>query len=273
MYAIKEDNPIVRKPLDISAFFSRKRRRKRKPAFAILRLDPRAALFSTRVKDFLSENQCKIRFFMTWISSVGSFGDRELFAVQSLFNSHPNGCLIIVSNSMDSRRGMAVLRPFLEKGFHVAAISPDFHYLFQHTAAEAWFDRLWRGNVRPGEVSLGQNLSNLLRLALLYKFGGVYIDTDVIVLKSLGQLRNAIGAQTIDLETGKWSRLNNAVMVFDKGHPLVLKFIDEFALTFNGNKWGYNGALLGFKGCFKDEGRAQSLVRLLCPASHGVLPG
>ncbi|XP_052182879.1 uncharacterized protein At4g19900 [Diospyros lotus] len=244
MYAIREDNPIVRKPLDISAFFSRKRRRKRKPAFAILRSDPRAALFSTRVKDFLSENRCKIRFFMTWISSVGSFGDRELFAVQSLFNSHPNGCLIIVSNSMDSRRGMAVLRPFLEKGFHVAAISPDFNYLFQHTAAEAWFDRLWRGNVRPGEVSLGQNLSNLLRLALLYKFGGVYIDTDVIVLKSLGQLRNAIGAQTIDLETGKWSRLNNAVMVFDKGHPLVLKFIDEFALTFNGNKWGYNGPYL-----------------------------
>ncbi|ERN10553.1 hypothetical protein AMTR_s00028p00024770, partial [Amborella trichopoda] len=39
-------------------------------------------------------------------------------------------------------------------------------------------------------------------------------DFDVIVMKSFADLRSAIAAQTIDLETGKWSRLNNAVMAF-----------------------------------------------------------
>ncbi|KAG6691061.1 hypothetical protein I3843_10G046800 [Carya illinoinensis] len=51
-------------------------------------------------------------------------------------------------------------------------------------------------------------------------------------------------AQTIDHETGNWSRLNNAVLIFDKNHPLLYKFIEEFALTFDGNKWGHNGPYL-----------------------------
>lgn len=181
---------------------------------------------------------------MTWISSLESFGDRELFTLESLFNSHPDGCLVIVSSSLDSNRGSEVLRPFRDKGHKVIAISPNFGYLLRDTPAQLWFQRLKRGNLDPGEVALGQNLSNLLRLVLLYKFGGVYIDTDVIVLKSLSQLRNAIGAQTLDLETGNWSRLNNAVLVFDKSHPLLFKFIEEFALTFDGNKWGHNGPYL-----------------------------
>ncbi|KAL2253218.1 lactosylceramide 4-alpha-galactosyltransferase [Sesamum indicum] len=204
--------------------------------------------FEDRVMEFFNPNSsdwsCKFRFFMTWISSAESFGDRELFAMNSLFKVHPRGCLIVASNSLDSRSGMQILRPFLEKGLKVTAISPDFNYLFKNTPAQAWYNQLMQGNVNPGEVPLGQNLSNLLRLGLLYRFGGIYLDTDIIVLKSFGGLKNAIGAQTVDLDTGKWSRLNNAVMIFDEGHPLLYKFIQEFALTFDGNKWGHNGPYL-----------------------------
>ncbi|KAK4421244.1 Lactosylceramide 4-alpha-galactosyltransferase [Sesamum alatum] len=200
--------------------------------------------FEVRVMEFFNPSSCKFRFFMTWISSVESFGERELFAMSSLFKAHPNGCLIVASNSLDSTTGMQILRPFLEKGLKVTAISPDFNYLFKNTPAEAWYNQLMLGNLNPGEVPLGQNLSNLLRLGLLYRFGGIYLDTDIIILKSFEGLKNAIGAQTIDLDTGKWSRLNNAVMIFDQGHPLLYKFIQEFALTFDGNKWGHNGPYL-----------------------------
>ncbi|KAL2467246.1 alpha 1 [Abeliophyllum distichum] len=219
-------------------------RKKHRRAFKILDSEYKAKQFSVRVKDFLLNSSCGYRFFMTWISSVESFGGRELFSIESLFKSHPNGCLIIVSNSMDSRNGMHILRPFLAKGFKVTAVSPDFNYLFKNTAAESWFNQLMKGNVNPGEIPLGQNLSNLLRLGLLYRFGGIYLDTDVIILKNFGKLRNVIGAQTIDFQTGNWSRLNNAVMVFDEGHVLVYKFIEEFAQTFDGSKWGHNGPYL-----------------------------
>ncbi|XP_059292168.1 uncharacterized protein At4g19900 [Lycium ferocissimum] len=263
IYAVKEETPLVKpnnhftissKNPNLVGFtynsvvYHPRRRRKKKSLVKVYHSGVRINEFSMRMKEFFgnksSNSSCKFRFFMTWISSIESFGEREQFAVESLFKAHPNGCLIIMSTSMDSPKGMQILKPFLEKGLRVTAISPDYYYLFKNTIAQAWIDSLMKGNVDPGEVSLGQNLSNLLRLGLLYKFGGIYLDTDVIVLKSFRKLRNVIGAQTIDVETRNWSRLNNAVMIFDKGHPLLYKFIEEFALTFDGNKWGHNGPYL-----------------------------
>lgn len=209
--------------------------------------------FGARVREFFHGSsssssvslvpRCEYRVFMTWISKLESFGQRELFTVESVFKSHPNACLLIISNSLDSESGARLLRPFVEKGFRVTAISPDFTYIFKKTPGEMWLRQLRNGDVNPGEVPIGQNLSNLLRLGLLYRFGGIYLDTDIIVMKSFAGLRNVIGAQTID-ETGNWSRLNNAVMVFEKKHPLLFKFIEEFALTFDGSKWGHNGPYL-----------------------------
>lgn len=255
--AIKEENPVLKSEKELPLLHKSRNlvslsdnsletvsRTQKGKVIKILNSKKNPKRFSGQVKKFFGERSCKFRFFMTWISSVDSFSDRELFVVEALFKSHPNGCLIIVSNSLDSVRGKYILRPFVDKGFWVTAISPDFTYLFENTVAESWINRLRRGNVNPGEISLGQNLSNLLRLGLLYKFGGIYIDTDVVVLKSFKKLRNVIGAQTIDAVTRNWSRLNNAVMIFDKGHPLLHKFIEEFALTFDGNKWGHNGPYL-----------------------------
>lgn len=199
--------------------------------------------------------------------SLKSFGDREVLAMESLFKAHPDGCLVIVSNSMKSRTGSEILRLFLDKGFRVMAIEPDYDYIFKDTHAEAWFDRLKKGNVDPGEVSLGQNLSNLLRLAVLYKFGGIYLDTDVIVLKRFSKLKNVIGAQTIDLETGNWSRLNNAVLIFNKHHPLLYKFIEEFDLTFDGNKWGHNGPYLVSRVVSRVSGRPEFNFTVLPPSA------
>ncbi|KAL7602785.1 hypothetical protein Lser_V15G16474 [Lactuca serriola] len=204
--------------------------------------------FPARVKEFFMKKNdggsCKVRFFMTWIAPVNAFNERTFHSIESIFKTNPNGCLLIVSNSLDSIKGNRILKPFSEKGFRVTAISPDFDYLFKSTMAESWFSKLIRGHVHSGDVPLGQNISNLLRLCLLYKYGGVYLDTDVIVMKSFSKLKNSIGAQTVDQNSKNWSRLNNAVMVFDKMHPLLYKFIEEFALTFNGNKWGHNGPYL-----------------------------
>ncbi|MFS7977671.1 putative glycosyltransferase, DXD sugar-binding, nucleotide-diphospho-sugar transferase [Helianthus anomalus] len=94
--------------------------------------------------------------------------------------------------------------------------------------------KLTKGDLDVGYMPFGQNLSNLLQLCLLYKLGGVYMDTDVMMLKSFSKLNKSIGTQTSDLGSKNWSRLNNAVMVFDKIYLLVYKFIEEFALNFNG---------------------------------------
>lgn len=212
------------------------------PEFKILHSNGLTRKFASRAQEFFNED-CEVRFFMTWISPVRAFGYRELLALESVFKAHPFGCVMILSASMDSRQGSQLLKPLVDSGYRVAAVSPDLSFLFKGTPAESWFNELKKGNVDPGEISLAQNLSNLLRLAVLYKYGGVYLDTDVIVLKKFSAIRNTIGAQAAD-ENGNWNRLNNAVLVFDQKHPLIYNFIREFALTFDGNKWGHNGPYL-----------------------------
>lgn len=245
------------------------RRWSRKALRRFLRPSERSKLFAARADEFFrhGNSSCERRFFMTWISPLKSFGERELFAIESLFKFHPHACLLILSNTMDTPLGTALLAPFLVRGLRVSAISPDYAFLFKDTPAELWLKRLLAGGVDPGEVPLGQNLSNLLRHAALYKFGGVYLDADVIVLRSFSPLRNAIGAQAADPSTGNWSRLNNAVMVFDKGHPLLFKFIQEFSLTFDGNKWGHNGPYLVSRVAARVAGRPGFHFTVLPPAA------
>ncbi|CAN0879787.1 Lactosylceramide 4-alpha-galactosyltransferase [Linum grandiflorum] len=224
--------------------------RKNLQNFQILKSDNLTSRFQNRIREFVDRGGCgggdgdRLLFFMTWISPAGSFGAREFLAVESLFKSNPDGCLVILSRSLDSGKGRRILRPLLDRGFRATAMSPDLDHLFRGTPAESWFEDLKRGEKDPGEIPLAQNLSNLIRLAVLYKYGGVYLDTDVIVLKSFRGLRNSIGAQSSDVVTNKWTRLNNAVLVFDRDHPLLYEFMAEFAATFDGSRWGHNGPYL-----------------------------
>lgn len=213
------------------------------PNFNIFKSTRLSRQFDERIREFFGHDRCRSQFFMTWISPARAFSGREFLSLETLFKSNPNGCLVILSRSMDSALGYEILKPLLGFGFRVTAVTPDLSFLFKNTPAESWFDEFKRGKTDPGEVSLAQNLSNLIRLAVLYKYGGVYLDTDFIILKDLSGLRNSIGAQSVDA-FGNWTRLNNAVLVFDKNHTLLYKFMEEFTSTFDGNKWGHNGPYL-----------------------------
>ncbi|XWS67213.1 hypothetical protein CRYUN_Cryun05aG0268600 [Craigia yunnanensis] len=178
---------------------------------------------------------------MIWLSPGQSFGPREFSAVDSLFNASPKGCLMILSPSLDSRQGYRILKPLINDLFKVLALTPDLPFLVKNTPAESWLDEMKNGNKDPGNISLSYNLSNLIRLAILYKYGGVYLDVDFIILKDFTALRNAIGAQSIHRITRKWTRINGAAMIFNDDHPLLHDFLEEFAITFDGSKWGHNG--------------------------------
>ncbi|RZC84388.1 hypothetical protein C5167_047175 [Papaver somniferum] len=216
---------------------------KKYPNIEMLKSTELTKQFRNRAQNFFDRG-CEVRFFMTWISPATSFGKKEFLALQSVFKYNPNGCLMILSRSMDSDEGKKILSPLTARGFKVTALTPDLKFLFKNTPAKAWFDDMKKGLKNPGQIPFAQNLSNLLRLVTLYKYGGVYLDTDFIVLKSFSGLRNSIGAQSVDIQTKQWNRLNNAVLVFDKNHPLLYKFIENFCRNFDGSRWGFNGPYL-----------------------------
>ncbi|KAH1090028.1 hypothetical protein J1N35_017285 [Gossypium stocksii] len=239
--------------------------RRKLPENEIFRSDELTEKFHGRVQEFFN-HKCEVQFFMTWISTAESFGTREILAVESVFKAHPHGCLMILSRTLDSAQGHMILKPLLDRGFKVQAVTPDLPFLLKNTPAEAWFNDIKSGEKDPGGIPLAQNLSNLMRLAALYKYGGVYLDTDFIVLKSFKGLKNTIGAQSINWAKN-WTRLNNAVLVFDMNHPLLYKFIEEFALTFDGNKWGHNGPYMVSRVVHRVEGRPGYNFTILPPVA------
>lgn len=217
--------------------------RRKLPELEIFHSNNLTQRFHGRVLQFPNHG-CTIQFYMVWLSPASSFGNRELLAVDSLFKTNPKACLMIISRTMDSKHGYRILKPFLDRWFRVLAISPDLPFLVKNTPAENWLEAMASGTRDPGYIPMSQNLCNLIRLAMLYKYGGVYVDTDFIILKDFSELRNSVGAQSVDCESRNWTRLNGAVMIFDINHPLLVDFIEEFASTFNGNKWGHNGPFL-----------------------------
>ncbi|OMO85125.1 hypothetical protein CCACVL1_10418 [Corchorus capsularis] len=238
--------------------------RRKLPEFEMFMSDELTEKFHGRVLEFFNQN-CEVQFFMTWISAAESFGKREILALESVFKSHPDGCLVILSRTLDSVNGYRILKPFLDRKLKVQAITPDLPFLVKNTPAESWFEDMKDGNKDPGGIPLAQNLSNLMRLVVLYKYGGIYLDTDFIVLKSFKSLKNTIGAQSIDVVSKNWTRLNNAVLIFDMNHPLLFKFIEEFALTFDGNKWGHNGPYMVSRVVYRIEGRPGYNFTILPP--------
>jgi Glycosyltransferase sugar-binding region containing DXD motif/Alpha 1,4-glycosyltransferase conserved region len=80
-----------------------------------------------------------------------------------------------------------------------------------------------------------QNIGNALRLWLLHQYGGIYLDLDMIMLRSLSALPIGIGAQVTDDE------LNNAALKFPAAHPFVKMLMREWVANYDGNKWGHNG--------------------------------
>lgn len=213
--------------------------KERVPRMKVFESTKRTRVFDQRIKEFFKG--CKVRFFMTWISPSRLFGKREMFSLESVFKAHPKGCVAIVSKSMDSKRGKDLLKPLVEQGYKVLPVAPDLSLLFSDNPAGPWLEGLKAGEFDPGKIPITQNLSNLLRLVLLYKYGGIYLDVDVLVLKDVSGLKNCVGIQAVDERARIWTSLNNAVMIFDQKHPLLLKLIEEFTTHFDGNAWGHNG--------------------------------
>ena len=99
------------------------------------------------------------------------------------------------------------------------------------------FFSLWKKLV-IGSYSLN-HLSDALRLALIWKYGGIYLDTDIITIKSLRIILNfpGIGAYSE-------SAANNAVIVYPKNHPFINQTMIEFTKNYNPNCFDCHGPRL-----------------------------
>ena len=161
----------------------------------------------------------------------GYFNWRHWRSIESVFHHHPLANIIIHSNSL-LQHEFDVLT---EAGYNIEVHPYNLSDLVKNTPAASFsIDQIRTANT--GKNFYSQE-SNLLRLLVLYKLGGVYIDTDVILVRPLEKLVWNVVAW----EDSEQTSLNGAVMKFEKGNMFLQACLQEFAENYNGRVWGANG--------------------------------
>jgi hypothetical protein len=192
--------------------------------------DPAQVNMVVDVDKYLSQHTCEVIFFMVWSTVAASFSPRDLRSVESIFIFHQRACVLVASSTIDD----SVFKPLTQLGFQVTVIPLDIHHLLENTRAQTWLTHLERWKQQPHFHS---NISNAVRKAMLYRWGGIYMDFDVIVLRPI-DVTNALSWMNSEV----W--LNGGVMVFEKGHPFLDQCLEDFAKNYNGREWGHNGPSL-----------------------------
>uniref|UniRef100_UPI00398F0F88 lactosylceramide 4-alpha-galactosyltransferase-like isoform X1 n=2 Tax=Pristiophorus japonicus TaxID=55135 RepID=UPI00398F0F88 len=104
--------------------------------------------------------------------------------------------------------------------------------LFENTPLNDWYQQ-----VDPDLTTYWIHvLSDACRLALLWKYGGIYLDTDIISLKPL-TFSNFICAQQNNLANG-------AALGFSRHHNFTQDCMIDFVNNYQGETWGHQGPLL-----------------------------
>lgn len=96
-----------------------------------------------------------------------------------------------------------------------------------------WEMRLWTEESLPKDLVRPEvyerlrkptERSDMIRLEILFRFGGVYVDTDFECLRPIDPLIEGVEFFTCDLKPG---RVNNAVIGSVSGHPLLERALRE----------------------------------------------
>lgn len=150
----------------------------------------------------------------------------------ALLQSQPHEIVILWADANAIQQGQADLDLLKHKlGLLICHMEP-LAVLFSDTPLANW--TCW-GQYCPN------NHSNALRLSLLYKFGGTYLDTDIVSIDSTKMRIGNLAVVTWNDDT--W--FNQAFLRFPSvRHPLLWLLMDEFVNGFEGDRYGHNGPKL-----------------------------
>ena len=152
--------------------------------------------------------------------------------IESVFFHHPGAKVVVHSNTLDHH----VFDVLSEVGYDIEVRPYNLTRLIADSPARR-FTAEKMDNASRGEYWYSHS-TDLLRMLILYNYGGVYIDTDVIVTRSFDTLKpNVLGFENGD-------DLNGAVMMFDKGHIFLKTALAKFVDVYTGKIWAEVGPVL-----------------------------
>ncbi|XP_067907387.1 lactosylceramide 4-alpha-galactosyltransferase-like [Heterodontus francisci] len=158
----------------------------------------------------------------------------SMCSIESAARSHPRAKIVLFMKSFSAMKSAQTLGISLLNCFPNVEIRPlDLKDLFADTPLSLWYSRLdqwWQPYLIP-------TIADACRLVIMWKYGGIYLDTDIIVFKNLRNLTNSIGREQQYL-------LNSAFLAFDQHHDFIGHCLMDFVEHFNGWIWGHQGPQL-----------------------------
>uniref|UniRef100_A0A6J0UWG8 Lactosylceramide 4-alpha-galactosyltransferase n=1 Tax=Pogona vitticeps TaxID=103695 RepID=A0A6J0UWG8_9SAUR len=157
-------------------------------------------------------------------------------SVESAARVHPESKIIVLmkglvnyNNTLPKNLGISLMSCFPN-----IEIKPlDLKNLFSDTPLASWYS-LAQQRWEPYFLPI---LSDACRITIMWKFGGIYLDTDFIVLKNLNNLTNVLGTQSKYL-------LNGAFLSFDPTHKFIELCMQDYVENYNRWIWGHQGPQL-----------------------------
>ena len=150
---------------------------------------------------------------------------RELCAVESAARHHPNKTIVVGTTSpylLNTALHVAVTSR--HKNVHLVRF--NFTALSLRTPLKDWLLDRKDHPLRSSKAGV-EHMSDIARAIVLYIYGGIYMDTDVIVLKSLAKFRNAL---PLAHHLPGNEITNCAFMAMDRGHQLLGRFLEDIRL-------------------------------------------
>ncbi|XP_073400370.1 lactosylceramide 4-alpha-galactosyltransferase [Dendrobates tinctorius] len=161
---------------------------------------------------------------------------QAMCAVESTARAHPHTKITIMMNglkgnnqSLPQNFGISFLSCFSTVQF----VPLDFKKLFSDTLLGTWYSKV----ERHAELVDYPTLSDACRLAILWKWGGIYLDTDFIILKNLLTITNAMALQSLYI-------VNGAFITFQPRHKFIELSMKDFVNSYNYWLYGHQGPQL-----------------------------
>jgi len=196
-------------------------------------------IYSTFLIDDRLHEMKKKNFYMIWNDAKAmlkgkivlpskSIVYRNTACLESIFKHHPNAQVQIYSNTLP----LNYVKLFTDEGYKIVVKRFDLKKMAKNTPVEGRLPKSKKWQKEPYWIV---NVSDLLRLLILFKRGGVYMDfSDTLLLKNINKFKNAIGWE-------HHGKLASGVMIFEKKHPFMKACLKEFFKSYNGEKWGSQG--------------------------------
>lgn len=131
-----------------------------------------------------------LNFWLMWTTGREGWKLKHYRVIDSIFSIHPNALVHILTKNMTEDDFS-----FYANSFKIFHHKLEYDKIFKHTPLYAWILEKMNTPEIVNHLHFFSHVTDLMRLALLWKYGGVYMDTDAILMKNIDKVRNAIGFQ------------------------------------------------------------------------------